>query len=305
MPHSVTILIPCYNGAKYLRRCLDSCVNQTYKNLEILVVNDGSTDASQSVIEEYVAKYQQIRLINQTNQGLSKTRNILIQNCSTTFGYFLDADDWIESDCIAYFVRHSDNYDLVIGQAFLSKKNKSKSFWINRKVNNKTTNESYLIANNCFCWNTLFRTKYLQQFKFLENASLFEDIGLMSYIIYKTKAIKFVLEPKYHYWVNPNSASRSKMNQKKLEDFCMQLEYFYSLVQQEKFTRYPRAINDQLALHHCIFFTYIKFKSDISKKDQKFFKWKLKNLEKKHQKIKFPKCYWKFWYFLLYRIFGY
>ena len=54
MPHSVTILIPCYNGAKYLRRCLDSCVNQTYKNLEILIVNDESTGERQNIIEKYL-----------------------------------------------------------------------------------------------------------------------------------------------------------------------------------------------------------------------------------------------------------
>ena len=93
MTKSVTILIACYNGAQYLMRCLDSCIQQTYKNLEILIVNDGSTDQSQAIIEEYIDKYQNIRLINQNNQGLSQTRNILIQNCTTTYGYFLDADD--------------------------------------------------------------------------------------------------------------------------------------------------------------------------------------------------------------------
>ena len=305
MNKSVTILIPCYNGQNYLKRCLDSCVNQTYQNLKILVVNDGSTDESQKIIEEYMSKYPNINLINQTNQGLSETRNILIQNCFTTYGYFVDVDDWIDQDCIEYFVKNSDDYDLVIGRSFISKKNKNKNFWINNKITKKTNNESYLVNNDCFCWNVLFKTEYFKQFQFLKSAAFFEDIGLMSYVIYKTKKIKFILEPKYHYWINHNSISRSKMNYKKIEDFYKQLEYFYNLIEHEKFINYPRAINDQLAFNHCIFFTYIEFKSDISKKDQKLFKQKLKNLELNHQKIKFPKRWWKFWYFLFYRLSGY
>ena len=304
MTKSVTILIACYNGAQYLRRCLDSCVQQTYKNLEILIVNDGSTDESQVIIAEYMSKHQNIHLINQSNQGLSKTRNLLVENCTTTYGYFLDADDWIEPDCIAYFVAHSANYQLVIGQNFLSKKDKDKSFWINRKVNAKTTNESYLIANSCFCWNILFETKYLQQFKFFEGACFFEDTGLMSYLIYKTKAIKFLLEPKYHYWVNPHSASRGKMNLQKLEDFWNQLKYFYTLIEQENFVKYPRTINGQLAYYHALLYVYSNWQSNLNKMQKKAFKQRLVNLEKIHQKLKFPRRFWKFWHFFFYRICG-
>ena len=93
MNKSVTILIPCYNEQNYLKRCLDSCVNQTYQNLKILIVNDGSTDDSQKIIEEYMSKYQNINLINQTNSGISKTRNVLFANTTTEYSFFLDVDD--------------------------------------------------------------------------------------------------------------------------------------------------------------------------------------------------------------------
>lgn len=93
MNEAVTILIPCYNGQKYLERCLDSCVKQTYQNLQILIVNDGSNDESQNIIEAYIQKYPNISLINQTNSGLAKTRNVLIENAQTKYGFFLDADD--------------------------------------------------------------------------------------------------------------------------------------------------------------------------------------------------------------------
>ena len=93
MSPSVTILIPCYNGAKYLQRCLDSCINQTYKNLEILIVNDGSKDNSQAIIESYIKNHKNINLINQENFGLGYTRNVLLENIKTQYGFFLDVDD--------------------------------------------------------------------------------------------------------------------------------------------------------------------------------------------------------------------
>lgn len=90
---SVTILIPCYNGAPYLERALNSCLKQTYQNLKILIINDGSTDQSLAIIRSYLSQYQQIRLINQPNQGIAAVRNQLIANANSDYGFFLDVDD--------------------------------------------------------------------------------------------------------------------------------------------------------------------------------------------------------------------
>ena len=306
MSPSVTILIPCYNGAKYLQRCLDSCINQTYKNLEILIVNDGSNDHSQAIIESYIKNYKNINLINQKNCGLGYARNVLLENIKTQYGFFLDVDDWIDPDCIEFFMNNQENYDLIVNSAYINKKNKEKIYYITKKITDETNNKTYLINNTPFAWNILFDVAYFKKnnFCFL-NGSFFEDAGLMSYLIYKTTNIRFLNEPKYHYFVNKESLSHSDIGKSKINSAFFQLERFYNLIQLENFHKYPRSINDQLALYHSILFSYIQFKANISKKDRKFFKWKLKHLENKHQKIKFPKRYWKFWYFLLYRTFGY
>lgn len=305
----VTILIPCYNGEKYIARCLDSCVNQTYKNLQILVVNDGSNDNSINIINSYLYKFDNIELINQNNKGLAKTRNILLNNIKTEYGIFLDADDWLEKDCISFFMNNLNNEKLIINSCFISTNKKSKSFYITNKINNKTTNETFLINNTVFAWNILFEVRYIKEnnFYFYDEFSFFEDAGVMSYLIYKTKnkEIKFLNNPKYHYFINKQSLSRNKISKEKIISSLKQLEHFYKLIKQEQFVNFPKCINDQLAFYHCIIFTYIQFQSKLDSKNKKELKVQLKSLEKNNKKIKFPKRYWKFWYFVLYRMFFY
>ena len=89
----VSIIIPVYNSEKYLRQCLDSVINQTFKDIEIIVINDGSTDNSLQIIQEYVNKYSNIKLINKQNEGCYKARNIGLETATGEYIAFLDADD--------------------------------------------------------------------------------------------------------------------------------------------------------------------------------------------------------------------
>lgn len=92
----VSIVLPIYNVEKYLPKCLDSIVNQTYKNIEVICVNDGSPDNSDDIVKKYAEKDERIILINQKNQGLSGARNTGIQAANGEFIMFLDSDDWID-----------------------------------------------------------------------------------------------------------------------------------------------------------------------------------------------------------------
>jgi glycosyltransferase involved in cell wall biosynthesis len=88
-----TILIPCYNAEKYIDRCLNSLINQDHKDLEIIVLNDGSTDSSLNILNSYKEKDRRIKIISRENKGLSVTRNDLIREVNTDYFYFIDADD--------------------------------------------------------------------------------------------------------------------------------------------------------------------------------------------------------------------
>ena len=116
--NKVTVIVPVYNSEEYIGRCLQSILNQTYNNFEILVVNDGSKDNSLKIIKEYENKYpDKIISINQENKGVSITRNESIKKANGEFIMFVDDDDFIDRDYIETFVNtiRENDYDVVLG----------------------------------------------------------------------------------------------------------------------------------------------------------------------------------------------
>lgn len=107
----VSVIIPVYNVDQYLRHCLESVVFQSYLNKEIILINDGSTDCSQEICEEYVRRYPFIRLINKENGGLSEARNVGILHATGDYVMFLDSDDYWQTDFLSDLVEiiHQNN----------------------------------------------------------------------------------------------------------------------------------------------------------------------------------------------------
>ena len=103
MTHKISIIVPIYNTEKYLGNCLNSIINQTYKNLEIILINDGSTDNSLSICNNYKNKDNRIKIVNKTHTGVSDTRNIGIKNATGEYIGFVDSDDYIEQDLLKIF----------------------------------------------------------------------------------------------------------------------------------------------------------------------------------------------------------
>lgn len=111
----VSIIIPVYNVEAYIKRCLDSVINQTLNDIEIICINDGSTDNSAKIIEKYAKLDNRILLINQANQGVSIARNMGIKQSTGEYLIFVDPNDWIETNLaeVAYKKIHEDNLDVV------------------------------------------------------------------------------------------------------------------------------------------------------------------------------------------------
>ena len=125
----ISIIIPVYNVSKYLRVCLDSVINQTYKDLEIICINDGSLDNSLDILKEYSNKDNRIIIIDKKNSGVSAARNDGIERSSGEYLFFIDSDDYIDNDFIEVFYNNAkkNDSDLVI----LS------NFWnLDKRVNN-------------------------------------------------------------------------------------------------------------------------------------------------------------------------
>ena len=100
MTEKVSVIVPVYNVEKYLRQCLDSILQQTYQNLEILIINDGSTDGSDAICREYLEKDERISYFAKENTGISDTRNVGIRQATGEYVTFVDSDDWIEKTYI-------------------------------------------------------------------------------------------------------------------------------------------------------------------------------------------------------------
>lgn len=110
----ISIIIPIYNAEKYLEKCLDSIVKQTYKNIEIICVNDGSKDNSINILSRYNKMDNRIVLINKENNGLSSARNIGLASATGEFVMFVDSDDWIDIDTCEKCLKIMNKYSVDV-----------------------------------------------------------------------------------------------------------------------------------------------------------------------------------------------
>ena len=109
MEELITIIVPIYNVEQYLPKCIDSIINQTYQNLEIILVDDCSTDGTYKILEDYAKKDNRIKLIrNEKNLQNAETRNVGIRVATGKYLYFIDSDDWIDSDYIENMVEAAE-----------------------------------------------------------------------------------------------------------------------------------------------------------------------------------------------------
>lgn len=117
IPERISVIVPVYNAENWLRECVDSILSQTYCNLEIVLIDDGSTDSSPTLCDSYAQIYPQIKICHQSNQGLSAARNTGLDMASGSYIFFLDSDDFLEPDALEtmYHTLTDTDADLIIG----------------------------------------------------------------------------------------------------------------------------------------------------------------------------------------------
>lgn len=205
----ISIIIPIYNVEKYLRQCLDSCINQTLKDIEIICVNDGSTDNCLDIIKEYANKDSRIKLINQNNQGLAIARYNGFDIATGEYVLFLDPDDWITIDCceLAYNQAKENDNDFVWYTYYNYIENKEK--YVINKLNiqklagiksvnlNNIDDINYLQA--AYVWNKIYKRKWLieNNIKFINMQ--WEDLPFTAQAIINSKSISIINKPLYFY----------------------------------------------------------------------------------------------------------
>ena len=225
----VSIIIPIYNAEKYLRQCLDSCINQTLKEIEIICVNDGSSDDCTNIINEYAQNDKRIKLINQSNQGLSIARNNGLAIASGEYILFLDSDDWLDlSACeITYNQAKKYDNDFLLFNYYHYFENKNKCIESNLNINKLAWNKdidlkeiddvNYLQA--AYVWNKIYKRQWLidNEIKFIKME--WEDLPFTVTTIIHSKSMSVVERPLYFYrlgepsltlQVSPEGAVNSK-----------------------------------------------------------------------------------------------
>ncbi|WP_418776247.1 glycosyltransferase family 2 protein [Holdemanella biformis] len=110
----ISIIIPVYNASKYVSRCIESILNQSYKNIELIIINDGSTDNSLEICNKYKNSFSKIQIVSIENNGVSNARNIGIELCTSEYFMFIDADDWIEKNLLYDMSCYIHESDLIV-----------------------------------------------------------------------------------------------------------------------------------------------------------------------------------------------
>lgn len=213
----VSIVVPVYNTAKYLPRCLDSTIRQTYKNLEIILVDDGSTDNSPNIIKTYAKKDQRIKVTRQKNQGLSSARNTGIAHATGKYITFVDSDDEIsptmaEKLLTALQKTHSDISVCSFREVYPS--GKITHFSNNRPATTYTTEQALkaMLLEHGFMMSAtmkLFPTKYFQKIQF-PVGKLHEDIDTTYKLIMQATRVAFIPDELYTYHHHDDSIIATK-----------------------------------------------------------------------------------------------
>lgn len=224
----IDVLIPAYNAENFIKKCLDSLINQTYKNLRIVVVDDNSKDNTLEILKSYANLYNNIEVYQKENESnISKTRNFLLTKIKSKYFSFFDADDYAEPNYFEELYSMLTNYNADASFCALDrhKENKKINF---KKYNQKVNRILFLNQEDCLSemlssklfngtvYAKLFKTETLKNANFDTNIHYGEDLDFCFKITQNLNKIVYTPKLLYHYIIRKNSIVMSKFNTKKL-----------------------------------------------------------------------------------------
>lgn len=220
----ISVIVPVYNVEKYLKQCIDSIINQTYKNLEIILVNDGSKDNSGIICDEYSKKDSRIKVIHQENKGASVARNRGIKESKGEYISFIDSDDFITNDMLDILLSMCIENQCGISKCEtidIKDRNMPK---VSRSNNVKVYDSNYIlndiyekkpIFNPAPC-NKLYKRNLFDKIKF-EEGIIYEDEAIMCQLIFYAQKIAITNDILYCYFLSPKSVMRSSFSEKRFD----------------------------------------------------------------------------------------
>ena len=259
MMDMVSIIVPIYKVEKYLRKCLDSILSQTYHNLDIILVEDGSPDDCAVICEDYAARDRRIRVIHKTNGGLSSARNVGLELAKGEYICFVDSDDYIKSDMIEKMLSTSLHYqsDLVMcdfykvyeGEEASICESSLSDYSVYKLQRSEAQQNSFLPSENriayVVAWNKLYKKQLFEGIRYPEN-KIHEDEAVTYRLLYQARNLVHIKLPLYYYLVNRTDSIMRESNLRKhfhLFDAYLNRIQFYYLARED-------ALCNRMILHY-------------------------------------------------------
>lgn len=236
MKSKVSIIVPIYKVEKYLEKCVDSLTNQTYKNIEIILVDDGSPDNCPLLCDDFSKLDDRIVVVHKKNGGLSSARNAGLDVCTGDYIMFIDSDDYIANNMVESLLdfNKSINADLVICDYYLvyDSKLKSQNHFKRKKVVTENSKFEMLYQSKyaiptLVAWNKLYRRELFNNLRY-DEGKLHEDEFIICKILKNAKKIAYLPE-KLYYYVQRDGSIMSKFSLKsfdKIEAFDLRISFF-------------------------------------------------------------------------------
>lgn len=209
----ISVIVPVYNAEKFLDRCLKSITSQSYENIEIIVIDDGSNDNSAQICDEFSLLEPRAKVLHEVNKGVSAARNLGLATAKGDYIYFADADDFLLPNCLSILVDKAigKNSEIVIA-GYQVASNRYATLITPTKTE---TNDDFIISllngkNHSGLWNKLFDKRLFEGIFFQENIRYLEDKVLMiKMAISKKPNISYINSPVYTYWQNSDSVTNN------------------------------------------------------------------------------------------------
>lgn len=279
----VSVILPVYNTEKYLPRCIESLLSQTLKDIEIILVDDGSTDGSVALIEAYAQKDERVRLIRQPNSGAGAARNNGLANALGEAVQFLDSDDYFEPDMLeeTYRKLKEDDAEIVIFQAFEHDETTGQDDLLESSLRISRCPGQYpfpseklprFLFNNfrLEVWNKLFRTRFIRENGIcFQNIANTNDIAFTMEALAAAKRITLCSKPLVHYCVNRPGSLQFTRDKAPTLFYQAYLEARKRLEKRGCYRRFEQSFLYSLIV--CICDKYKNLKTDEGRKEQRTF----------------------------------
>lgn len=227
MNELISVIIPVYNIEKYIEKCIRSIVNQTYRNLEIILVDDGSTDKSGWICDEYAKTDVRIRVIHKENEGLSDARNSGLNICKGKYIGFVDGDDWIANDMYEFLYQTLTEYnaDVVVCGHYIEGDNgvyDSENAEGSLKIYNSHEAVYAVVKDqeiHSYAWDKLYKKELFEGIRY-PSGRYVQDIFTTYKVFMNVNKVVCNNQPKYYYYQRRDSIQRTRGNKLNWDQFC-------------------------------------------------------------------------------------